>query len=314
MTLRTFTIHPTTSQDSASDQDETLILRCDTIDFSDACIALGTGEIKIIGQLSNSSNGALLGEIENGDTKISVVVKPAMYENPLYDFEWGTLAKREVGAYEISHLLGWNIVPPTVLRDVRDMQSSVQLFIPHDPREHYFTLSPGRRDIMEKFAVFDYIINNADRKGGHILAEQSESFELFLEPETSMDGSEKSISKSSADGRVDAARSHVGAQRPLSDDRGPSETSVQLWGIDHGLSFHFEDKLRTVIWEFSEEPISSELMGDVNRIHAQLKEVLSPLISVHEVEAAVTRVERLLMNPYHRALDANDRAFPWPLV
>jgi hypothetical protein len=139
---------------------------------------------------------------------------------------------------------------------------------------------------MEKFAVFDYIINNADRKGGHILAEKTDSFELFLEPETSLDGSEKSISK----------------------------TSVQLWGIDHGLSFHFEDKLRTVIWEFSEEPISISLMDDVNRIHDQVKERLSPLVSAHEIEATITRVERLIMNPYHRALDANDRAFPWPLV
>ncbi|HMS25644.1 MAG TPA: hypothetical protein PKB15_08180 [Acidimicrobiia bacterium] len=312
MTLRTFTIHPTTSQDSASDQDETLILRCDTIDFSDACIALGTGEIKIIGQLSNSSNGALLGEIENGDTKISVVVKPAMYENPLYDFEWGTLAKREVGAYEISHLLGWNIVPPTVLRDVRDMQSSVQLFIPHDPREHYFTLSPGRRDIMEKFAAFDYIINNADRKGGHILAEKTDSFELFLEPDVSSDSAVTSMTELSADDRV-ASRFHA-TQHTLNEDGSPSQSTSHLWGIDHGLSFHIEDKLRTVIWEFSEEPISISLMDDVNRIHAHVKERLLPLVSAHEIEATITRVERLLMNPYHRALDANDRAFPWPLV
>lgn len=313
MTLRTFTIHPPTSNRSGSEEQDNLVLRCDTIDFSAACISLGTAEIKIIGELSNSSNGALLGEIENGDAKISVVVKPAMYENPLYDFEWGSLVKREVAAYEISNLLGWNIVPPTVLRDVRDMQSSVQLFVPHDPREHYFTLSSGRRAEMEKFAVFDYIINNADRKGGHILAEKTESFELFLEPETTTDSSEGTISKSSVDGRA-AARSHAGTQRTLNDDESPFETSVQFWGIDHGLSFHFEDKLRTVIWEFSEEPISTQLMEDVNRIHSHIKEVLSPLISLHEVEATVTRLERLLMNPYHRALDANDRAFPWPLV
>lgn len=294
--MRTFTIHPPQGE---SDHD-ILQLRCDHIDVADAFVALGTDDIRIIGQLANSSNGALLGEIETDDKKISVVVKPSMYENPLYDFEWGTLAKREVAACEMSQLLGWNLVPPTVLRDVNDMEASVQLFIPHDPRQHYFTLSSGNRDVMEKFVVFDYIVNNADRKGGHILKEESESFELFLDQDGQDDGDSP-------------PRSRAKTQRTLS-DASPTSTSTHLYGIDHGLTFNVEDKLRTVIWEFAEEPITEKLLEDVNGALPHMAERLSPLLSAHEVEKTIERVEKILVNPFHRALDANERAFPWPLV
>lgn len=296
MTIRTFTIHP------PSDADEqimpTLELRCDPISFSQSCEAIGTQDIRVIGQLSNSSNGALLGEIEYEEKKISVVIKPSMYENPLWDFPWGTLAKREVASFEMSQLLGWNIVPPTILRDVNDMESSVQLFIPHNPREHYFTLSAGNREAMEKFAVFDYIVNNADRKGGHILNEIEDSFDFYVEVV--------------GDDDDDATRLHA-SKRRLSGDRAPSHTPT-LWGIDHGLTFHVEDKLRTVIWEFSEEPISEELVRDVNVALPKMAERLKPFLESHEIEATMVRVEKLLLNPFHRALDANERAFPWPLV
>lgn len=280
MSKRTFTIHPPQGDGDV----QNLQLRCDPISSPDAFVALGTSDIRILGQLANSSNGALLGEIEIGEDKISVVVKPAMFENPLHDFEWGTLAKREVAACEMSQLLGWNLVPPTVLRDVNDMEASVQLFIPHDPRQHYFTLSPGRRSDMEKFAVFDYIVNNADRKGGHILQEEKESFDLFIESEP--------------------------------DESGEPErrSDEHLWGIDHGLTFHVDDKLRTVIWEFAEEPIDQALLIDVNAVLPKMGERLTPLLSAFEVERTIERVEKLLINPFHRALDANTRAFPWPLV
>ncbi len=281
MTVRTFTIHPPADEDSQN----VLELRCDPISASDAFVALGTCEVRVIGQLANSSNGALLGEIITGGKTITVVIKPSMYENPLYDFEWGTLAKREVAACEIAQLVGWHIVPPTVLRDVDDMEASVQLFIPHDPREHYFTLSPGHRSDMEKFAVFDYIVNNADRKSGHILAEKQESFELFLEQESTEVNSDVSSSSNST-----------------------------LWGIDHGLTFHVDDKLRTVIWEFSEQEIDHSLVNDVAVALPKMEERLKPLLSAHEIEKTIERAEKLLINPYHRALDANARAFPWPLV
>ncbi len=276
MSFRTYTIHP-------SDEDAPVVLRCDDLATDVIFDALTHRDVNVLGQLSNSSNGALLGKIESDHAEISVVVKPAMYENPLVDFEWGTLAKREVAAYELSQVLGWGIVPPTVLRDVEDMQCSVQLFIPHDPRQHYFTIAPMRHAEMEKFIVFDYIANNADRKAGHVLAETPDSFDLYI------------------------AGSNPAKAVVSTDDE-------KLWGIDHGLTFHMDDKLRTVMWEYSEQPISEELLVDVNRALPRLEEILSPYIASHEVQACVVRTERLLMNPYHRALDPTHRAFPWPLV
>lgn len=281
MAERTFTIHPPKAQDEESAPD--LVLRCDVVPLSEACVSIAQNEVRIIGQLANSSNGALLGEIESETGVISVVIKPSMYENPLYDFPWGTLAKREVASYELSQLLGWNLVPPTLLRDVNDMESSVQLFIPHDPREHYFNLSPTNRAKMEEFVVFDYISNNADRKAGHLLKEKQSSFELF----------------------VDAEPMHSSAT---------SDDSKIIYGIDHGLTFHVEDKLRTVIWEFSEEKISEKIVEDVNRVLMPVAERLKPLLEPHEIEATITRIEKILINPFHRALDASERAFPWPLV
>ena len=274
MSLRTFTIENEID-------DQSLELRCDITDNAKIASALSKNDIRILSQLANSSNSALLGEIEIDDNNyISVVVKPAMYENPLFDFEWGTLSKREVCAFELSKALGWDIVPETVLRDVDNMESSVQLFIPHDPREHYFTFSKANKDIMEMFAVFDYLINNADRKAGHILREVTESFKFSV--------NEKNDQK----------------QLP----------GKHFFGIDHGLCFNVEDKLRTVIWEFSEQAISEHLIQDISKNFNKIETAIDPYLSKHEIEKTILRVEQLLMNPFHRALDANPRAFPWPLV
>ena len=260
-----------------------LQLHCDPIEMSRACEVLVSAEVSIVGQLANSSNSALLGAVSVGEADITCVIKPAMYENPLVDFEWGTLVKREVASYELSHLLGWDIIPPTVLRDVNDMQSCVQLFIPHDPRVHYFSIAATRQKEMERFIVFDYIANNADRKAGHILAEEPQSFDLYIET------------------------------RPEITHTSLTETKM-LWGIDHGLTFHTQDKLRTVMWDYSEEPISSDLLSDIQRVIPRLEEVLSPFLSGYEIEATALRIEKILLNPYHRALDSTQRAFPWPLV
>ncbi len=280
MTRRTFSIFENNQSDSAQ-----LELRCDTIDFSNALNAIRFREIEIVGQLSNSSNSALLGQVQIDDgTKISVVVKSAMYENPLVDFEWGTLVKREVAAFELSNELKWNIVPPTALRDVNDMQCSVQLFIPHDPRRHYFNITKTRKTDLEKFVVFDYIANNADRKAGHIIEEEPSSFDLYI------DGS----------GRNEAGELNAEPKN--------------LWGIDHGLTFHAHDKLRTVVWEFAEKPISKNLVDDLAGIHSHISELLKDYLSGHEVEKTIERIEALMLNPFHRALDESMRSIPYPLV
>jgi uncharacterized repeat protein (TIGR03843 family) len=99
------------------------------------------------------------------------VYKPARGEQPLQDFPDGTLHRREVAAYELSALLGWGLVPPTVLREGPEGKGSLQLFIAHDPQCHYFALrgDAALREQFVRFAAFDLVANNADRKGGHLL-------------------------------------------------------------------------------------------------------------------------------------------------
>jgi streptogramin lyase len=132
------------------------------------------------------------------------------------DFPRASLARREVAAYLVSEALGWRLVPPTVYRKDGPIGSgSLQLFIEHDPGYHYFTFSDADRQRLHPVAIFDLLINNADRKGSHLL----------LDP----DG--------------------------------------HLWLIDHGLCFHREDKLRTVIWDFAGEPILK--IWEYNLAHSQ---------------------------------------------
>ena len=120
----------------------------------------------------------------------------------MWDFSEGTLCRREVAAYVVARALGWPNVPPTILRDGPEGLGSVQTFVEFDPGEHYFTLAERFPDVFRRVALFDVIVNNADRKGGHTLL--------------------------GTDGRI--------------------------WVIDHGVCFHDEPKLRTVIWEHMGEP------------------------------------------------------------
>ncbi len=102
---------------------------------------------------------------------LPAVYKPQRGESPLWDFEWGSLCQRETAAYEISRLLGWRLVPPTVLRNGTRGLGSVQLYIDHDEEDHYFTVQADARyaPAFRRMALFDYVINNADRKSGHCL-------------------------------------------------------------------------------------------------------------------------------------------------
>ena len=99
------------------------------------------------------------------------IYKPRRGERPLYDFPSATLYRREIAAYELSRLLGWQLVPPTVEAEGPQGVGSLQLFIEHNPAEHYFELRD--RDVYDeqfvRFAAFDLLANNADRKGGHLL-------------------------------------------------------------------------------------------------------------------------------------------------
>ncbi len=134
--------------------------------------ALAAAELEIVGRMRYSSNATFLVEARVEGMEMSAIYKPRRGERPLWDFPQGTLANREVAAYELSRALDWGVVPVTILRDGPLGEGAVQRFVEHDPDEHYFTLLGGREDRFRQFAVFDVLANNTDRKGGHCLHDE----------------------------------------------------------------------------------------------------------------------------------------------
>lgn len=134
-------------------------------------VLLSHGALTLSGLMPWSSNYTFLGEVRAGEQTEQVIYKPGRGERPLWDFPRGTLSKREVAAYAVSRTLGWNLVPPTVLRNGPHGRGSVQLFVDVDQDAHFFVLrgDPAFRNALQKLALFDIITNNADRKGGHCL-------------------------------------------------------------------------------------------------------------------------------------------------
>jgi hypothetical protein len=237
--------------------------------LSDPEVAPGiaTGELEILGLLPNSSNYTFLVRATGPEVDPALAVyKPRRGEMPLWDFAEGTLCRREVAAYVVARTLGWPNVPSTILRDGPEGLGSVQTFVEFDPSEHYFTLAERFPDVFRQVALFDVIVNNADRKGGHTL--------LGL------------------DGRI--------------------------WVIDHGVCFHVEPKLRTVIWEHMDEPIPSGSLQDVGRLRiglegGPLRDELSALLDEDELSAMHQRVMEILAEPTLPS-PTGERPFPWPPV
>jgi uncharacterized repeat protein (TIGR03843 family) len=174
-----------------------------------------------------SSNYTFLVTVCFDNLEALAIYKPSQGERPLWDFPNGTLALREVAAFHVSRALSWNFIPPTVLREGFMGTGAVQLFVEADLEEHYFTLRDEHVPVFQRIAAFDYIVNNADRKGGHCLKGK--------------------------DGHI--------------------------WTIDHGLTFHQEYKLRTVIWDFAGQPIPDDIMEDLNRLQQTLNQPSSSLVS-----------------------------------
>lgn len=242
---------------------------------------LQTGEMQVEGLLPWSSNYAFLVTVCGDDLELPAVYKPRRGERPLWDFPQGTLNQRERAAFLISETLGWDLVPPTVLRDGEHGIGSVQLFIEHDPERHYFTFEGARRyrGQLQQMALFDIIINNADRKGGHVLIEET-----------------------------------------ADDDEASTSERARLWGIDHGICFHSDYKLRTVIWEFADNPIPVDCRADLQRLQEALAQPDTPirrelerLLSNRELRALQRRLERVL----ERTTFPNPgpgRHYPWPPV
>ena len=222
------------------------------------------GDIELIGRMPWSSNATFLAEATLDQSSTRVIYKPHIGERPLWDFPDG-LWKREVAAYELGHAIGWDIVPFTVARDDAPHGiGSVQRFIDADFEQHYFTMleDEDTHDQLQRMAVFDFVCNNTDRKGGHCLLD--------------------------ADGHI--------------------------WGIDNGLSFHAEFKLRTVIWEFGGEEISEQLLRDLKSfVDAGIPETLTHLLGTFEQDAVLTRARALLREGV-LPIDESGHRYPWPLI
>ncbi len=133
------------------------------------------GTLEIEGFLPWSSNYTFLTRVCNSDKEIFAVYKPRQGERPLWDFTQGTLCQREQAAFIVSDALGWGLVPPTVMREGPHGLGSLQLFVEHNPEDHYFTIEgeEAYQRQLQQIALLDIVINNADRKGGHILIEET---------------------------------------------------------------------------------------------------------------------------------------------
>ena len=262
-------------------------------------VVLAEGDLELIGQIRSASNATLVCDAVVGDTSVRCVYKPVRGEQPLWDFPDGTLAGREVASYLVSEALGWSVIPVTLLRDGPFGPGMVQRWI--DTPEPSDGL-PTRLDVvdlcspdlvpegwkvilsaidargedvvlvhaddprLQRMAVLDVLINNADRKGGHVLE--------------GLDG--------------------------------------QVYGVDHGICLHTDDKLRTVLWGWAGENVPAHLLDDIRGLLDALREATSPLreklsglITAAEIDALTLRAATMLGDPVMP--DANrSRPIPWP--
>jgi hypothetical protein len=219
---------------------------------------LRSGDLEVLGRLVDASNASLLCKVGK-ETK--VIYKPIAGERPLWDFATGNLASREVAAYEISELGNFNLVPETVLRDGPFGVGAVQRWLEVDETIDVVKLAMSQNREIAKMAIFDAIINNTDRKFGHIL--------------------------------------------PIS--------SQAIFGCDHGVSFHEDYKLRTVIWQWAGEVIPDELMELIKNVRAGLKDLdLSSLLSQKEIQALETRIELLFRTKTFPIPSEDWPAIPYP--
>jgi len=257
---------------------------------------LRDGELTVLGRIRSASNATFLCESTLGECTVHCVYKPVSGEAPLWDFPDGTLAGRELGAYLVSVQLGWNIVPYTVIRDGPAGRGMLQLWIQQpgdaaesEPRADLVDLFPADKlqpgylpvlraydyagdevilmhadDVqLRRMAVFDVLVNNADRKGGHILF--------------GLDG--------------------------------------QVYGVDHGVCLHVENKLRTVLWGWAGKHIDDQTLEAVAGLAETLSGLLGDELAGHITRAEIAALRRracaLLDNPVMPGPNRH-RPVPWP--
>lgn len=221
------------------------------------------GTLEVTGRLVDASNATLYGECTFNDSKMAVIYKPIAGERPLWDFPDGNLAHRECAAFLISEYSGWNVVPPTVLREGPFGLGMVQQWIDIDESIDLALYYREDNENLRRMALFDAVINNTDRKIGHLL--------------------------------------------PVIDGT--------LLGCDHGVTFHEENKLRTVIWQFAERELTPEEIRTLGELVTKLQvesAVLNGLITEIEFDALIARIEGLIESGKFPSPSEDWPAVPWP--
>ncbi|MDF5753784.1 SCO1664 family protein [Spongiactinospora sp. TRM90649] len=237
------------------------------MDDATALRLLREGRLEVAGRLVEASNMTLYCTVRLGDLSAACVYKPVRGERPLWDFPDGTLAAREVAAFEVSAVTGWRIVPPTVYRDGPFGPGMCQLWVDADDEVDLIALIRSRHPGLRRMAVFDAVVNNADRKGGHLL--------------------------------------------PLTDGH--------IHGVDHGVCFSDEDKLRTVLWQWRGKQLPREAVNVLNRLNRELENGrlgrrLRELLTLSELATTQARVARLLETGVHPNPSEDWPAIPWPPI
>ena len=226
--------------------------------------ALKYGELKVTGRLVDASNATLFGEVSVGEVSLNCIYKPITGERPLWDFPDGTLANREYASYLVSEAMNLNSVPPTILRDGPFGSGMVQLWIDID--EEIDLADLYRQDIsqLRNIALLDVVINNTDRKIGHLLP--------------TLEG--------------------------------------HIYGCDHGVTFHEEDKLRTVLWQWEHLALNETELAALAELQVALAghlgTLIRTLITPAEFEALTSRIIRLQNEKVFPSPSPDWPAIPWP--
>ena len=224
---------------------------------------LSHGDLEVTGRLVDASNATLYANCSFENRSIPVIYKPVAGERPLWDFPDGNLAQREVAAFLISELGDFKVVPPTVLRDGPFGTGMVQQWIDIDESIDLALFYKTDNAELRKMALFDAVVNNTDRKIGHLL--------------------------------------------PISQS--------EVFGCDHGVTFHEDDKLRTVLWQWSDQPLSNSEIERLQKLELLIQEnsqQLLTLITQSEFEALLARINRLLIDRTFPSPSEEWPAVPWP--
>ena len=285
---------------------------------------LAAGEISMVGRMPWSSNATFLVDVDApGELgfPVQAVYKPVRGERRLWDFPPG-LHRRERACFLLSEALGWDLVPPTIIRDGPLGEGSLQLFVLADFEHHYFTI----RQIdslglpLRRLCAFDFVSNATDRKSGHVLLRVDtesiypEASEPAADPvaEPVAKPAVEPVAEFSSDAEPEMDSQRVTIKSKSLEERHPDPQNI--FAIDNGLSFHSDFKLRTVLWDFSGEPLPQCVMSDLTAFLAspassELAEVLTPA----EFDAAMERAELLLESAVFPT-DPSGQRWPWPIV